>query len=90
MVVVEFGEFYYRKNPKILDTRKIAVSILKFEQCGSYRCSLIWVYTVCPGLAVRKLRITILNIEIVEKFVQTCPCWFESKFPVRKGNVSCD
>ena len=25
----------YRTNPKYLDTRKIAVFILKFEQCGS-------------------------------------------------------
>ena len=28
-------EVIYRKIPKNLDTRKIAVIILKFEQCGS-------------------------------------------------------
>ena len=73
---------HYCKNPKKLYNRKIAVIILKFEQCGFYhkemslkdaermansvdpnqtvfrdcssRCSLIWVYTVCPDLSVQK------------------------------------
>ena len=33
--VISSNNHKYRKNPKIADTPKIAVIILKFEQCGS-------------------------------------------------------
>ena len=32
-------------------------------------CSLIWVYTVCPDFSVRKLRIIIAHIQILEELV---------------------
>ena len=61
------------KTPKYSDTGKIAVIIIKFEQCVQMSLkdadrmanrvdtdqiapSLIWVWTVCLDLSVRKLR----------------------------------
>ena len=50
-------QYIYNNIPKYPETQRIAVSVLKFEQCGSiiviWVCrhwsdsSLIWVYTVC-------------------------------------------
>ena len=68
LITIPRDENVYRKNPKISDTRKCAVTILKFEQ-GGFTIELCvqkmqangkqcrpWVYTVCPDLSVRKLR----------------------------------
>ena len=58
--------WHYSKNPKNSDTRKIAVIVLKFELSWVHKkansvdpdqSSLIRVYTVFPGLSVRKIRI---------------------------------
>ena len=79
---------HYRKIPKNSDTRKIAVIILKIEQCGSVielwgqtmqkewqtvktliRSCLIWVFTVCINISVRKLSIiTVSNVNVPFNF----------------------
>ena len=70
MALVRKGEVgdmrkQYHKHPKNLDTpKKNAVIALKFEQVGftnASRSSVIWVFTVCPDLSVRKVRIIMVD-----------------------------
>ena len=70
LVVYYVMYFDYRKIPKYLDTWKIANgnSIVLLWSSGSNRCrqngkSLIWVYTVCLDLSVRKLKIITVNLQ---------------------------
>ena len=76
------AEMYYRKNPENSDTRKKCCKypeMFCYRVMGpkvadgmansvdpDERSSLIWVYTVCPDVSVRKVRI-IMIVYIVKK-----------------------
>ena len=51
----------YRKVPKFSDARKLCCNLLKIQE-KMLNLSLMWVYTVCPDLSVRKLRIIMVEL----------------------------